>query len=352
MISKLHPAIGKAILAAALFGMSAPFSKILLEKIPPTIMAALLYLGAGIGMLAIQFAGNLACKEKKEARLTKKDAPYVVGMVVLDIAAPICLLIGLSSTSAAGVSLLNNFEIVVTVLIASVLFKESIGKMMWVAILFITAASAVLSVEDWSQMHFSAGSLLVVLACVCWGLENNCTRMISLKNPLQIVVIKGFGSGIGALFVGFIIGERTGAILFIGLTLLLGFFAYGLSIYFYIHAQRDLGAARTSAYYAVAPFIGVGLSLVLFRDPLPSSFWIAVVLMLAGTFLTVIEEHSHRHTHEPTGHEHRHTHDDKHHNHTHGEGNQDHVHYHTHEALTHDHKHKPDMHHIHEHEEE
>lgn len=342
-------AIVKAILAAALFGLSAPVSKILLTEIPATLMAAFLYLGAGVGMLAVQWIRKASRRQRNEAGLVKKDLPYVIGMIVLDIAAPIALMGGLASTSAAGASLLNNFEIVATALIAWMVFKESVGKRMWAAILLITIASALLSVENWRDLTFSMGSLLVLLACVCWGLENNCTRMISLKNPLEIVIIKGFGSGLGSLMIAGILGERAGNLLYMGVTLLLGFVAYGLSIYFYICAQRDLGAARTSAYYAISPFIGVGLSLLLFQDPLPSSFWVAAVFMLAGAYLTTSEVHIHQHIHSKMEHEHRHNHQDGHHNHTHAGGDVEHVHYHIHDEQTHTHKHKPDMHHHHNH---
>ena len=141
-----------------------------------------------------------------------------------------------------------------------------------------------------SSLQFSWGSLFVLLACVCWGFENNCTRMLSSKNPAQIVIIKGFGSGIGSLILSFIIGERFLQIEYIVIALILGFIAYGLSIYFYIYAQRDLGAAKTSTYYAVSPFIGAGLSLMIFKE-LPSAiFIIALLIMAAGTYFATISE--------------------------------------------------------------
>ena len=351
-MDKSTGAAAKAVLAAALFGISAPVSKILLQEIPETLLAGLLYLGAGAGMAAVRFfgkAGHKGDKEEKEAPLTKKDIPYTVAMVLLDVAAPVCMLVGLASSSAAGVSLLNNFEIVATCLLARFLFREPVGKRMWTAIALITAGSVCLSVDNWKELTFSPGSLFVLLACLCWGLENNCTRMLSLKNPMEIVVIKGFGSGAGALIIGLALGEKMGSPLFLIGAMVLGFVAYGLSIYFYISAQRELGAARTSAYYAAAPFIGVGLSLILFRDPLPHTFWMAAALMLAGTYLTAREDHRHIHVHERLAHEHRHTHHDGHHNHTHPGGDVEHTHYHVHEQMSHAHKHKPDMHHFHEH---
>jgi len=216
-----------------------------------------------------------------------------------------------------------------------------------------------LSFEDVSKLSFSPGSIFVLLACLCWGMENNCTRMLSLKNPLEIVIIKGFGSGFGALLLFLFIENGEGIPYLTGFlsvyyciaAMVLGFVAYGLSIFFYISAQRYLGAARTSTYYAVAPFIGVALSLTFFSEHLPQRFWVAIILMLVGTYLTTVEKHTHMHKHQTMGHTHKHTHSDGHHNHVHeGDGELVHSHYHVHEAMEHTHKHKPDMHHRHVHE--
>ena len=281
MNKKNNISIIMAILAAALYAISSPFSKILLKELSPTMMAALLYLGAGIGMSIIGFIQKKLGKENKELSLTKKELPYVVGMITLDIAAPIFLMIGLSSTTAANASLLNNFEIVATSLIALFIFKEKISKRLWLAICFVTVSSTILSIDDISSFSFSAGSLLVILACFSWGLEINCTRMLSDKNPLEITVIKGFGSLMIALF----LKEFGGSMLYISGALFLGFIAYGLSIFFYVYAQRELGAAKTSTYYAVAPFIGVAISLVLFKEIPSISFIAALIIMIAGTYL-------------------------------------------------------------------
>lgn len=347
---KEYKAISFAILAAALYAISSPVSKLLLKEIPATLMASFLYLGAGLGMSIVGFIKHKKYKEKTEARLTKQELPFTIGMVVLDIAAPIFLMIGLTMTTSANASLLNNFEIVSTSLIALLVFKESISKRLWGAIFLITLSSIILSVEDISSFSFSFGSIFVLLACICWGLENNCTRKLSMKDPLEIVVIKGFGSGIGSLLIAFAINEQTSNIPYILAALLLGFVAYGLSIFFYIYAQRYLGAARTSAYYAVAPFIGVGLSLIIFRQTPTFSFGIALVIMIIGTYFASSEEHNHMHSHTMITHEHNHIHDDGHHNHIHYEtiiGRHNHIH--THEVCTHSHKHIQDIHHSHAH---
>jgi len=274
-----------AILAAALYAISSPLSKLLLKEISPTLMAALLYLGAGIGMSIVGFLRHKIGKSKVEMGLSKKELPFIIMMVVLDIIAPIFLMIGLTMTTAANASLLNNFEIVATSLIALFVFKEVINKKLWLAILLITISSIILSIEDASSFSFSFGSLFVMLACVCWGLENNCTRKLSIKDPLQVVVIKGFGSGFGSLIIALILKETRGSMKYIIAAFLLGFVAYGLSIFFYVRAQRALGAAKTSAYYAIAPFIGVGLSYIIFRQTPTVTFIVALLIMIAGTYL-------------------------------------------------------------------
>lgn len=343
-------AIFMAILAAALFGISTPVSKLLLIEIPPAFMASLLYLGAGFGMLTINIVKVLSKRNQIEARMTKKEIPYIFGMIILDVAAPICLMIGLTMTTSANASLLNNFEIVATSLIALLIFKEAIGKRMWIAISLITFSSIILSVKELSSFSFSVGSIFVIMACLCWGFENNCTRMLSLKDPLQIVVVKGFGSGVGSLAIALVLKQYSINPLYISMALLLGFVAYGLSIYFYIIAQRKLGAARTSAYYAVAPFIGMLLSILIYGQQITISFITASVLMVFGACFAVVEHHTHSHIHEEVTHEHRHGHSDNHHTHVHDDkAESEHNHVHTHERTEHIHTHTPDMHHPHLH---
>jgi len=350
MANKTKTAILSAFSAAALYGISAPVAKILLSRIPPTLMAALLYLGAGIGMLAVNIFRLAARKSQLEAKISKRELPYVIGMIVLDSAAPIFLMIGLTMTTAESTSLLNNFEIVATSIIAGLVFKEAIGKRLWLAIGLITIASMVLTIEDIGSLRLSLGSVFVLLAGICWGFENNCTRMLSLKDPLQIVVIKGFGSGISSLAIALILRERSGDILYLVLALSLGFVAYGLSVFFYIKAQRDLGAARTSAFYAAAPFIGVLISWILLREGITSTFMVALFIMLIGSFLAITENHRHLHRHEAIMHEHKHNHQDGHHTHTHEEAVAgEHSHVHTHEPIEHKHAHTPDLHHRHRH---
>ena len=286
---KVLKATGLAIAAAALYAISTPCSKILLEGVSPTMMASLLYLGAGIGLLLVSCSRRIVGRESGETTLDRSDLPYTVAMIVLDIAAPILLMTGLTMTSSATTSLLNNFEIVATTVIALVIFRENVSKTLWTAILLVTVSSILLSVDDLSGFVLSPGALLVLGACFCWGLENNCTRRLSEKDPIQITTVKGIFSGLGSLAVALYLGNPIPGIALICITLILGFLSYGLSISSYIRAQRDLGASRVSAYYSLAPFIGVAIAFVLFRESLGWSFWVALVLMIAGTALVTID---------------------------------------------------------------
>ena len=279
-----------AILAAALYAINSPFSKLLLDYMPSTLMAGFLYIGAGLGMGVIALIRKVKKTERTEEKITKADLPYTLAMIFLDIAAPIFLLLGLSHTTAANASLLNNFEIVATAMIALMIFKERISPRLWIGILFVTASCVLLSFEDISSLTFSIGSLFILLACVCWGIENNCTRKLSEKDPLEIVLLKGIFSGLGSVIIGLCLGERIEVLWSIFAVLGVGFVAYGLSIFFYVYAQRMLGAARTSAYYAVAPFIGTLLSLLIFRDVPQYIFFIALGLMIIGAWLCSNDE--------------------------------------------------------------
>lgn len=291
--NKKPKAILYALLAAVFYALNVPMSKILLEHVGTTMLAALLYLGAGIGIgLGAGVAGGikrLTAKNTGIERLTKKDFPFVVGMILLDIAAPIFLMLGLHYGTSSNASLLGNFEIVATTVIALFVFKEVVSKRLWGAIALITLSSILLSFEGADSLHFSYGSLFVLLATTCWGFENNCTRKISSKNIYEIVVLKGIFSGLGSMMIAFATGEHLPEIKYIGLALLLGFVAYGLSIFLYIRAQNVLGAAQTSAYYAVAPFVGASLSFLFLREPLTGIYLVALAVMIAGTALVVAD---------------------------------------------------------------
>ncbi len=286
MKRKTLPAL-LALLAAALYSVNIPLSKLLLGKVDSVMMAGLLYLGAGLGLLIYSLISKAVGKNVISEPLTKKELPYTVAMVILDIAAPILLMIGITKCSSANVSLLNNLEIVATTLVAMVIFKETVSKKLAVAIALVVISGVILTFEGISAFDFSAGSLYVVGACACWGMENNCTRNLSHKSSVEITTIKGIFSGLGSILVGFLTGSLLPQWIYISAVMALGFVSYGLSINFYIMAQKELGAAKTSAYYAVAPFLGVLFSMLLLGEQPKLNFYIALVIMIAATLLIV-----------------------------------------------------------------
>jgi len=318
-----HTATAFAILAAALYAINIPLSKILLKQVEPTMMAAFLYLGAGLGLFLYGLISN---EKEKGDPLTRNELPYTIGMIVLDIAAPILLMLGLERTNSANASLLNNFEIVATSMIAFFVFREALSKRLVLAIILVTFASIALSFEGEGSFQFNIGSLLVLAASCCWGLENNCTRMLSSKSSGQITTIKGIFSGLGSLVIALVTGEKIPGIFWVATVLLLGFVAYGLSINFYIQAQKDLGAAKTSAYYAIAPFLGVAFGMLLLNERPGIRFYVGLAIMSIATVLMIKDtiglQHTHEHSHV---HIHEHRHGDLVHTHVH-----EHCHTHTH----------------------
>lgn len=321
-----------AILAALFYAINTPLSKLLLTTVPPTFMASFLYLGAGIGV-GIMYLFHYAAEDRSE-RLSKSDLPYTIGMIVLDIAAPILMMLGIKHGTASNVSLLGNFEIVATTLIALLVFKESVSPKLWLAIGFITVSSVLLTFEGAGSFQFSIGSLFVILATLCWGLENNCTRKISDKSTYEIVMLKGIFSGLGAFAIACIAGEKLPGFKYIILAMILGFVAYGLSIFSYVRAQRNLGAAKTSAFYAIAPFAGSLLAFVIVGEKLSVAYLVALGLMLIGTIFviwdTIVKNHKHLHTHTIT-----HTHDATTHQHV-----IEHEHWHKHNSDESTHRHR------------
>ena len=306
-------AILYALLAAVFYAINVPISKLLMEKVTATMMASLLYLGAGIGISVLSFINRK--DRKKSEKLSGKDLPFVIAMILLDIAAPIFLMFGVRNGSSANASLLGNFEIVTTTLITLFIFKEKVSKRLWLAIALITLSSILLSFEGGESLTPSYGSLCVLAATICWGFENNCTRNISSKSTYEIVILKGIFSGLGALMIAFFKKESFPSFPYLMQALLLGFVAYGLSIFLYVRAQNILGAAKTSAYYAVAPFIGTFLSFVFLHEKLSLNFLISLIVMIAGSVPVVVDtlivHHEHLHTHTFT-----HTHDGTTHTHT------------------------------------
>ena len=277
-------AVGLALLAAVLYAVNLPFSKLFLGQVGSLTMAGLLYLGAGVGMALLSLLHR-----DNAPRLGREDLAPTLGMILLDIAAPILLMLGLRGGEAASASLLGNFEIVATALFALLLFREKVNRMLWAALGCITLSCAILSFQGAESLRFSAASLLGLGAACCWGLENNCTRRLSGKSAREIVILKGFFSGGGSLCLALLAGESLPPLGIALRVMGLGFVSYGLSIFFYVRAQRDLGAARTSAYYSVNPFVGSLLALILLREGLGPGYFAALPVMLLGVGLATAD---------------------------------------------------------------
>lgn len=350
----MHKGILFAILAAALFGGSTPFAKLLVGNISPVMLAGLLYAGSGLGLAAWMIFRKLVPKQapEPEAALTRKDWPWLGGAIVAGgIMGPVLLMLGLTYTPASSASLLLNLEGVATAMLAWFVFKENFDRRIFLGMLLIVAGGVLLSWQEADGLRLPVGSLLVAAACFCWGIDNNLTRKVSASDPVQIACIKGLVAGAVNLTIGFLIGgAMPGAVLTVQAGVL-GFLGYGLSLVMFVLALRHLGTARTGAYFSLAPFVGAAISLLLIQESPVITFWLAAALMAGGIWLHLTEHHAHEHTHETLEHDHKHTHD-AHHQHEHDfawDGTEPHSHPHKHEPMTHRHAHYPDIHHRHGH---
>ncbi len=340
--------VGVALMAAALFGLSTPFAKLLLGNVSPWLLAGLLYIGSGIGLTALYFSH----RTPEEAGLKRADLSWLAGAVAFGgIIAPVLLLFGLRLTPASSASLLLNLEGVFTALLAWFAFHENFDRRIALGMGLIVAGGVVLSWHSSHGLTLPLGSLLIVGACLCWAIDNNLTQKVSASNPYQIAAIKGVVAGSVNLGLAFLMGAKLPALHLALGGLLVGFIGYGLSLACFVLALRNIGTARTGAYFSLAPFVGAVVSLLLLHELVGPLFVVAVLCMGAGVWLHLTEKHEHKHTHELMTHTHRHSHDE-HHQHEHAPGvdpTEPHTHEHTHEPLTHTHPHYPDLHHRHGH---
>lgn len=341
-----------ALLAAFFFGMSAPFSKLLLKGAGPVELAGLFYLGSFIGLFAFTSIKKALSREwLKESGLKKWDYLYLAGSIISGgVAAPLFMLYGLSKTTGSIASLLLNVEGVLTALIAMLIFREQVGRRVWFAAFTMLLASSLLAYSPGpSGFSLEKGALLVLLSALMWALDNNLTRELSHRDPVLIAKYKGLTAGVINLCAAFFIGEGFPGPAYLGGSLVIGALGYGTSLVLFIYALRHLGASRTSTYFGATPFIGMFLSIIILGESFTVRLGAASILMLAGIWLILREYHGHEHTHEAFCHEHGHTHDE-HHNHNHeGDFFDPHCHEHEHEGLTHSHAHAPDLHHFHRH---
>jgi drug/metabolite transporter (DMT)-like permease len=341
------------IISASLFGISTPLAKLLVKNIPPVALAGLFYLGAfaGLSLYSIARRKRLIDPDKKVVSLEKKDFFWLAGAVLTGgIIGPISLMMGLTLVSGFSASLLLNLEGLATVIIAVFIFKENAGKRLWLALVCMTIAGLFLTWDPGQGKFSLVGPLLILLAMVCWGIDNNLTRNISDKDPIQITRIKGLVAGIISLSLALILGMKILLDLKIALALLLGSFSYGISLVFFIKALEKLGSSRAGAFFSFAPFIGTIASLIILREWIGWVMFPAAGFMIIGVWLIISERHSHLHLHKAITHTHSHKHSDRHHLHEHsGTFFEPHTHEHTHFELSHIHVHWPDTHHRHGH---
>jgi drug/metabolite transporter (DMT)-like permease len=372
------------LLAAALFGASAPLAKRLLPAVSPLVLSGLLYLGAGLGLALAMALGRVLARAPSgargsdgagaragaapsatapaartaEARLGRGDwLPLLAIMVIGGGLSPWLMLTGLARVPGTSGALLLNLEAPFTMALAVLAFREHMGRHALLASALIVAGGVVLgrpwSAGGWTALGAgdTAGALCIAGACLGWALDNNLSQRLSLKDPRQVVMVKTLGAGTASLLLALLLGHRMPAAAVIAPALALGAASYGASLLLDMHALRILGAAREAAYFATAPFIGAALALPILGERPAAADLTAAALMLTGVALLARERHGHLHTHDPIEHEHLHVHDE-HHQHPHAPGTppgEPHTHRHRHAPLTHDHPHVSDLHHRHRH---
>lgn len=349
-----HNAAFTALLAAALFGATTPLAKTLLGSLSPFMVAGLFYLGSGVGLafgILIQRLRRKTGERENESRIQLTEVPWLLGAIATGgVAGPALLMLGLSSTPAATSSLLLNLEGVFTAVIAWVVFRENVDLPIFLGMVAIVAGGIALSWQPGAS-GVSVGALLVVGACVAWAIDNNLTRKVSTNDAMVIAGLKGLVAGSVNLGIALLMGAHLPGVGKMAAAMLTGFAGYGVSLVLFVVALRNLGTARTGAYFSVAPIFGVALSLVLWPEIPSLLFWVATALMALGIWLHIRERHEHPHTHEVLDHNHRHRHDE-HHQHSHDfewDSEEPHTHPHQHAPVTHTHAHYPDIHHRHIH---
>ena len=349
--SYLWPGVPLALGSAALFGASTPLAKALLGDIGPWMLAGLLYLGSGLGLFCLVRLRRALGREAAEASLKRADLPWLAAVVLSGgILGPVLLMLGLRATPASSASLLLNLEGVFTLGIAWVIFRENVELRIGAGAAAILLGAAILS-SGGGIGGLGWGALAIAGACLAWAVDNNLTRKLSSADPLQIAMIKGLAAGSVNLVLAASLRPVWPTAWAAAAGAGVGFLGYGVSLVLFVLALRHLGAARTGAYFSLAPFVGALIAILGFAEPVTASFLVAAALMAVGLFLHLAERHEHEHVHQPLTHEHRHVHDE-HHQHAHGADDppgEPHAHAHAHPRLIHRHPHYPDIHHRHAH---
>lgn len=342
-----------ALASAALFGLSTPLAKLLVGTVSPWLLAGLLYAGSGLGLLLVMAIRRLRAPEARGIVLPQRSEwPWLLAAIFFGgIAGPVALMAGLVTSAASTASLLLNLEGVFTALLAWFVFRENFDRRVMLGMAAIVGGGLVLAWSPGAQAQPSPGLSLVVVACLCWAVDNNLTRKVAASDALMIACLKGLVAGAVNLALAVMLGAALPPASTTAMALALGFVGYGISLVLFVLALRHLGTARAGAYFSVAPFFGAALAVAVVGDALTLQLGAAGVLMAIGVWLHLTERHGHRHVHEALAHEHVHTHDD-HHRHAHDfpwNGEEPHAHPHVHAPLVHAHAHYPDLHHRHRH---
>jgi len=345
--------IGSALLAAGLFGASTPIAKLLVHGIEPWLLAGLLYLGSGVGLAILRAIRRLVLADAAPIEYLHGPDRWWLAAAILagGIVAPVLMMWGLRETLGSTASLLLNLEGVFTTLIAWFVFRENFDRRIVIGVLAITAGAVVLSFGSSFSVAGAVGPLAIVLACLAWAIDNNLTRKVALNDATQIAMLKGLVAGTVNVAIAMALGTNLPPLDSAVTAALVGLLGYGVSLVLFVTALRQLGSARTGAYFSVAPFVGAVIAVPLLHEPLTLQLICAGALMALGLWLHLTEDHVHEHVHEPLEHTHVHTHDE-HHVHAHDfawDGDEPHTHLHRHTAMQHRHAHYPDSHHRHEH---
>jgi drug/metabolite transporter (DMT)-like permease len=345
--SSLTTGVFLAAIAAIAFGVTTPAVAWAGRAAGPLSTAALLYLGAAVTALVV-----LRIRTGGDANLRRSDAPRLLVVAVAGGAiAPSLLAWGLQRVGATTGALLLNLEAVFTVLLARACFREPIGRRVALAVVCMVAGGAVLAADSTSGAGFAiAGIAAVAGATVAWALDNTWTRPLAEREPFQVILVKGALGASLTTVAAIVRGEGLPALGPAAVLVACGATGYGASLYFYLLAQRRIGAGRTGSVFALAPFIGAALGWGLGDHHAGPLAFAAAGLFGLGVYFHVSERHGHRHRHEHLEHDHLHRHDDGHHPHAHDPPVLGpHAHVHEHEPIEHDHDHAPDQHHDHAH---
>jgi len=342
-----------ALTAEALFGASTPIAKTLVGEIQQVLLAGLLYAGSGLGLALGLVLRRATRKEKAPAFEWPRgsEVGWLVAAILFGgVLGPVLLMQALTSTSASATSLLLNLEAALTAILAWFAFGENFDRRIAAGMALIVTGGIVLSWMP-GDLAVSPGALLVGAACLCWAIDNNLTRKVSGSDAMVIACLKGLVAGAVNIGVALTLGTARPPLHAIAAAAIVGLAGYGISLALFVLALRDLGAARTGAYFSVAPFFGAALAVAVQHEPVTAPLVVAAGLMASGVWLHLSEVHAHLHRHDLLVHSHSHVHDE-HHRHRHDadwDGAEPHTHRHVHRPMWHAHPHYPDIHHQHKH---